>query len=248
MNGVNLPVVVTFYIIHFIDNQMVANWYDGKYQLSQLVIYTIALYAIHANAFNVPAFQQMNSLEILIDYGLVRIHAGTFNGLNDLLLFALECKFIDRLPIDLFAPMASTIKCLQQRGWSNDVNMDEMFANKFYNMVAMLGIENVMQPQINFRILPASNFTAFCCLNDLYLYECGIQVIEMDAFDVVGRTLKSIALPANRLKDFGLFYIESARNYHQSTRISYFMMAALCPERKAFRTLQCLIGSQILYT
>lgn len=193
-----------FQQIHFADGQIRCHWYRGACTFTDLVIHTDYLTAIHANAFNEPAFENLRALEISAKRSSVIIHGDALNGtFGPFFSFAFNARRV-RLPNALFNLNSMKFRFIIFDVWSNGNNLNEMFTGETFGGLVRLEISNVDLPQDTFRYLHASNFTPFRHLQRLDLINCGIEVIDSHAFDVVGRTLKWLHLDRNWIKVFNV--------------------------------------------
>lgn len=207
-NGtLNIIISVTFDEIHFADNEMHSNWYDGRYCLYSLRINAKNINAIRADAFIATAFQKLFYLKLITDQRPVQIHVDAFRGMGALVHLKFDAKGVQSIPAGIFDPMANSIGKLYLVEWPNNANMNEMGAHVVYRALSVLDIRHVQSPQTKFRRLTAANFTAFRRLKELYLLNCGIEAISEHAFDVVGRTLVYVHLAKNRIKFINLAMI-----------------------------------------
>lgn len=192
----------------FDDNEITENWYKGLWRIHTLMIELNELHSIHANAFDEWALEELDTLKIIAKRSAVRVWSGVFDHLENLKYFFIESKKLC-LPSGLFYKLADILRQLKISGWPSDLNLNEMFDNQMYRTVTTLHIEHVASPQRKFRLLHASNFTAFRRLQYLLFIDCGIEVISDKTFDVVGRTLWIIHLTANWIKavSFEMFRI-----------------------------------------
>lgn len=186
--------------VQFVDNELMSNWYNGNETVHMLLIKTNQLYAIHANAFNCSALRELLNLEIHIAQGTINIHDGTLNGMRYITSLRLVAKSVGNLPINLFDPIAGTMKFIEFEIWPNNVNLIDSFARETYRMLEGLVIENVQMPQSKFQYLSANDFKTFRRLRFLELINCGIEVIDAHTFDYIGRLLIKLILNLNRIK------------------------------------------------
>lgn len=193
-------VVANLYDLFFDEAAMTSDWYTGQGSIRFLKIITNRLDTIHANAFNRPAFYRLSMLMICIEKGAVVVRDSAFAGFDLLISIERYAKNIRHLPGDLFHPVAMSLWDIKCATWPNDINLDEMFATHPYNMLKVLEIHNVQMPQKKFRLLAATNFTAFRRLRYLELVNCGIEVIDSRAFDTIGATLEYVNLNRNWIK------------------------------------------------
>lgn len=193
--------------IEFVDNELTSKWYDGRYPVIWLTIRTDRLHAINAQAFDTPALSDISNLEFRIRSGSVKIHNNAFNGFEYLTVIIFEAPRIEILPMGLFDSVARSIMFIKFYVWPNDVILDEMFNNDPCRNLETLHIQNVDAPQMQFRLLTATNFSTFRRLQELHLINCGIEVIDRHAFDAIGHTLSYINLENNRITfiDFDMF-------------------------------------------
>lgn len=195
---------ITLYDIQFEDGEIFANWYSGKHPFNGLQIDTAELHTIHTDAFNGQVFRKLKELQLIMDCdNLVTFHVGAFNGLVAMNNIYFEIVGSSSLPATVFDPIATTIDKIDILTWPNDINLNEMFSKQHFDELHILYISNVDMPRTVFRVVAASNFSSFCCLLELFLIRCGIEVIEDDAFDVIGRNLRYLDLRNNRIKFIG---------------------------------------------
>lgn len=188
--------------IHFADGQMRQHWYRGEYEFNILEIHTDHVDVIHANAFNEPAFKDLISLLIYAKRSSVIIHDGALNGTFGLYIsIAFRARSV-RLPNGLFNSNSNKFRAFKFDVWPYGNNLNEMFVGETFGGLQGLEIRNVELPQQAFRLLHATNFTAFRHLHDLFLINCGIEEIDSHAFSEVGRTLKWLKLDRNWIKVF----------------------------------------------
>lgn len=193
-------VFVSLENINFDDNGMAHGWYNGNRFVVWLELIANQLPVIHANAFNSNSFRHLMNMSLIIDGdGLVIIHNGALTGLQNIRIFEFYAKRMI-LPSGVFDQIVATMRVIKIFAWPNDVNLNEMFDNMKYRLLISLCIEEVTQPQLNFRLLANANFTSIRRLESLYLIACGIEVIDLHAFDTIGNTLQDINLSLNRIK------------------------------------------------
>lgn len=186
--------------VHFRNNEVPSNWYNGSYHLYYLHLWDDDLLTIRANAFNCSAFREIFAMSLSVPYTALKIHRDAFQGLDKVYSVSILAKRVASLPPGLFHKMATALWVIRCSGWPSDVSMEEMFANHRYRITVSLLITQVRKPQWKFRLLDASNFTSFSRLEQLRLIDCGIEVIGQHAFKVIGRTLNKIVLNKNRIK------------------------------------------------
>lgn len=176
--------------------------------MNLLLIETDVLHTVHANAFNSRAFRKLVSVTILVTDGSPHIQHGAFDGLDFFGSTQLVAKYL-HLPIGFFDRYAATMLNIHCNGWPDDIGLNDMFANEAFRVLHTLSITNVRGSQSKFQRLAAVNFTMIRRLNYLILVNCGIEIIELNAFDVVGRALRLLRLNSNRIKsiDIDMFRI-----------------------------------------
>lgn len=194
----------TDYCVHFVNiafpaNEITESWYNGYSKVIWLGIVTEHVHSIHANAFNCWAFQDLLYLWLHINNGALKVYDSVFYGVQNVMACRMQGKTVT-LPAGMYDRISSTVKCIMHIGWPNDTNLNEMFANESFRVLRTLHIENVQMPQIKFRRLDATNFTAFRRLRKLVLIACGIQVIAERTFDQMSRTLILLKLNRNWIK------------------------------------------------
>lgn len=190
--------------MHFVNGEMGRNWYMGNFSLNFLAIRTKELHAIYPEAFDDAIFDSMTFLEIYVTGGSVRVFDGSLDTLDSLRAFYFTARTIKYLPMGMLDACAKMMAFAKIDGWSNNVNLNEMFANKPFSNLEKLQIKNVQWPQTKFRLLAADNFTAFRRLRALRLIKCGIEMIDEHAFDGIASTLVWIKLNDNRIKSIDL--------------------------------------------
>lgn len=193
-------IIVYLNDIELVGNALTTNWYTGKYSLNWITIYTKHIAAIHANAFNGPAFRDLTHLAVHVSHGSLNIRPGAFICSSVMLSIEFRIREVQNLPAGIFDPVAISIWSIIFEPWPNDVNLNDMFANEAYRMLKVLFIYDVQLPQTKFYRLAAANFSAFRRLQLLELVNCGIEVIETDTFTAIGQTLSWIKLEGNWLK------------------------------------------------
>lgn len=182
------------------EHRLTRAWYLGEWSMNSLTIRSNRLDAIAADAFSSWPFLKLDLLAVYVQTGSVDIHPDAFNGLEHLDSVMLDLKHIVQLPQGLFDPIAGSLSYIRLRSWSNQINLNVMFANEAYRNLEELKIYDVQMPQTAFRLLSAANFTAFRRMRRLNLINCGVEVIAEHAFDRVGRTLERILLYENPIK------------------------------------------------
>lgn len=199
--------------LHFVNDEMSSDWYDGDYELHVLSIRTKKLRFIHANAFKETVLRYLYHLELSVERGTVQISANAFDGMQNLRSIRFIAEHVESFPIGLLEPIAAQVLNISFLVWPNSTNLNEMFTRAAFRLVKSLEISDVLMPQANFRVLAAANFTTFRRLAELYLIDCGIEVIEDNAFDAIGHTLVFLHLGNNR---FTAINIPMIRNIFES--------------------------------
>lgn len=193
-------IVAHFDDIHFRDHVMAENWYNGEITFHWLTILANRLDSIQTNAFRKPAFTRLHILSIQVKFGSMKILDGAFNGFQSLETIQLNVNYADRIPTSLFDPMDVTIWWAVFNKWPADTGIRDVFTKDVYRNLAILYIGNTQLPSNPFRRLAASNFTTFRRLVELYLINCGIEVIAENAFRTIAKELLVINLTLNRIK------------------------------------------------
>lgn len=176
--------------IHFENGHICQHWYGGEYELDFLIIDTDHLVTIHTNAFNESAFKNLLALTILAERNSVIVHDGALNGsFGEHISIEFSARSVC-LPNGLFNSNSNKFYMIVFNVWPYENNLNEMFAGETFGGLLRLDISNVEMPQKAFRFLHASNFTAFRHLLMLRLVNCGIEVIDSQAFAEVGRSLE----------------------------------------------------------
>lgn len=204
--------------IRFDDDQMVSKWYDGRHKLHSFRIVTRRLTAIHTNAFSGFAFNLLHSLEIRAESGLLKIYDGIFFPMESLEEWQFH-GIVVQIPLGLFDAFANTMYCIQFDGWPSETRLGEMFANEIYRQLQILSIVNVRWPQTELRHLVAADFSSFRSLAQLHLINCGIEVIDENAFDAIGHTLVEIDLEGNNIQ---FISVEMFRVFFESSHWDLF--------------------------
>lgn len=212
---------VRFEGIRFADDEMANGWYDGYWPLISLVIKTSQLNAIHADAFKGDAFQKLTFLEIEIKQGSVKFHDGALNSLSIMRIFEFNAIRIASMSSGLFGPANVTLSTIKFDRWPNEINLNEMFANEIYRQINFLYIMNLQMPQTKFRVLAAANFTSLRQVRSLYLINCGIEVIEGNAFRAIAHSLEMINLDLNRIT---VINVDMFRRVFESKRVTELLM------------------------
>lgn len=199
--------------VRFDGDEIASNWYNGHLPLRSLKLAIPNLQAIHADAFDSKAFEKLRALTLVVKNGMVKVFDHAFRRLQLLHRIEFIAKSIGTFPIGLFDEADVTLHTLKVVGWPNNCNLEEMFANEMFRMLKILQIRSVQMPQTRFRRLTATNFTSIRRLNNLILYDCGIEVIDENAFEVVGRSLVYVNILWNRLKTITF---QSVRIFYES--------------------------------
>lgn len=191
-------IIVELNEVHFANDEIHNNWYDGNRSVHLLLINAQELNSIHADAF--MGFPDLWCLEITITYDKLRIEDGAFRGLDRLHTIMLDCELVDDFSIGLFEAISASVFYFYMLTWPNNINLNEMFANQSFHALENVIIKNVQMPQTKFRQLAASNFTFARRLRHLTMVHCGIEAIAEGTFDGVARTLQYIDLSDNWIK------------------------------------------------
>lgn len=212
---------VYFENMQWLNDQMSSNWYTGHCSMDFLRIRTNQLDVIHANAFKSPAFSRLGTLGIGIHGGRLRLNKGAFNGLDLIKTLIIEVKYMGYMPAALYHPFYVTLSIIRHVGWSNTINLNDMFADQIYRHLGLIEIYDVEMPQTVFRKLTEANFTAFRRLEALSLVNCGIESIDEHAFDYIGRTLLYINLDRNWIKFISVAMFRLAFESHSMVVLSF---------------------------
>lgn len=186
--------------MQFTRGTMFSRWYTGRWTIISLHFHSNQLHAIHADAFANSSLSKLCLLSIVSPATALSVDPDAFRGLENLIVLEIHARVHGSMPAGLFDTLAATLQKLQWDGWSDDVSLIDMFAGTVYPSLDMLRIIYVPWPQSNFRVLAAASLAPFHTLRYLILYNCGIEVIEENAFDVAGKTLYFINLTMNRIK------------------------------------------------
>lgn len=208
--------------VYFPDDELTSNWYTGLFLINVLLIDTNRLNTIHANAFNIKVFQQLKILILKIRDGWVTTNAAAFNGLPMMQAIKFIAKRVKSFAANQFDPVVATLQGVEYECWPNEINVNEMFARGDFRVMKVLSIKNLQLPQTKFRCLAAENFTAFRHLEILHFVNCGIEVIQKNALQAIGHSLKEIDLDHNRIK---FIHIDMFRTVFESrfwTKFSCF--------------------------
>lgn len=206
-NGIQSKKIAVYVAIHgmkFNNDEMTEKWYNGHHYIRLLTVHTYYLNAIHENAFISAKLQMLMQLRIYIDHGFVIVHNGAYNGLHYINNIFFYAQHVSSFGNQLFSPTSAFITGLEMYRWPNNVNLDEIFAGQAFRRLQHLTIEKVAPPQMKFRVLAASNFTAFYRLRVLQLVNCGIETIEEHTFHSIGETLALLRLDRNPIKSLNL--------------------------------------------
>lgn len=218
--------------ICFAEDRIPSYWYEAKYMIHSLSMIIDRLETIHANAFDSKSFANLGELHIQVDHGTVKIHAGAFDGKCELMY---KIKFIATrviLPNGIFNSRSNSMSVIAFDTWpDNNNNLNELFAgSEAFRVLVILEISNVELPQKSFRLLHASNFSSFRRLKKLHLENCGIEAIDVHAFNAVGRTLVWLNLERNWIQtiDIEVFRIFFETKLWIVFRIGYMREQLLC--------------------
>lgn len=198
----NFSTYVELIDVSFPGDEMVPGWYTGEYPLEELVMRSRTLQRIHANVFDHPALHSLDYLSMRHLCPKVIYMNGVLNGLTKIKLFKIQAQSYAILPPRLLEPVTFTMIQLRLHGWAGIHSFDEMFADQTFSNLLAMQVTDIRLPMLAFRLLAATNFTAFPKLHDLRLIGCGIEVIDENAFDRVGFTLKFLDLSDNPIKYF----------------------------------------------
>lgn len=190
--------------IDFPDGNIKSNWFESLFRLMALRIIGSHIDAIERNAFNSESFQYLCILYIENIVDCVRFHImeGAFNGLKSLRFLTFNNVCIVNYYASMFRPLCVTLTEINLDGWHANLNINELFHIDQYKWLRSLQVKNVREPK--FRLLHRDNFTSIRNLNSLILMECGIEVIDEHAFDVIARKLDYISLYGNPIKIIGI--------------------------------------------
>lgn len=158
------------------------------------------LNAIHAGAFDEPAFRRLTKLILNVDDGPLVVHSGAFRNLRTIRVIYVAAENVQYLADDIMRSASETIVEFLWHDWPNLMNLNQLTANTAFPRLIHLQICNVHEPQTTFHVLAPSNFTSMCCLRTLWLVDCGIEFIEQKTFDGLGRSLTMVNLRENRIQ------------------------------------------------
>lgn len=181
---------------------MQVNWYEGIKTVNYLKIEYGTLHTIESGAFNSTVFNEMDTLVLTLNVP-IEYKSGIWRGLNNLLMLLLgNVNLFYTDAEDFLLPFAQTLSTyVSNFGHTDkDVRFNRFFAN--YNLSELREISlNFIKPQLDYRrLLAADNFSSMPVIERINIINCGIEVIEADAFSRIGRTLIQLNLEQNKIK------------------------------------------------
>lgn len=180
-------------------------WYNGQKLVIYLYFIWIAIATIEPNAFNAPAFSQLQLLEIENLIHIVDYRVDTFNGLRKLngLRIVEMTESEQKLPEGLLQPLHARLK---QFFYEGDIGEAPVLTNLFgtTKLLALKFILTDCRRKSMYQTIAAANFTGLSSIHELSLCWCGIETIEIGAFDRIAKTLIAVYLHGNQFLQFDL--------------------------------------------
>lgn len=176
-----------------------ANWYDGEQPVQFLFLHAVEILVIEAYAFNATALNDLLILGISNLLHILDYHAGMFIGLGQLK----ECMLTERAQRShsvtgfFLLPLQAELEVFVYTG---DFGTGSMM-NELFGGVEMELLEDISVTCLEnrFHLISSENFTGLPVVEELRIAYCGIEVIDVGAFDRIVDTLQRLALVGNPL-------------------------------------------------
>lgn len=165
-----------------------------------------AIAIIEPKAFDSPGLRSLLQLIILRNrVHIVQYHWGIFAGLNELFyLYIDERKSVchENMPENLLWPMRAHLRKFMYLGdMGNGPVLTDLFGRK---PLPVLTLARVYCYRRMIRSISAANFTGLPAIVDLGVDNCGVESIEIGAFDQIVDTLTDLYLLNNPLTRLNL--------------------------------------------
>lgn len=159
----------------------------------------VAIAIIEADAFNVPAFEQLLGLIMHNMLHLSEYHFNMFSGLqmlNELCIFEFD-NSVQNPPSNWLQPLHEHLEYFVYDG---DIGNESVLTHLFGGPPMMeLKIIDISCWNRPLHMIAAANFTGLIAIDYLALIECGIQFIQKGTFDRMTATMTQINLSKNPL-------------------------------------------------
>lgn len=175
-------------------------WYTGTIRITSLSFTRVQIIAIESNAFNAAVFAHLQNLGIYSSLQIINYHSAMFNGLQQLFLLSLSDTHVRRTNQmqNFFQPLDKYLEQFLYTGcMGNGPVLTELFGRNELLRLNFINLSCRHESQL--RLLAAQNFTGLLAVRFLIMTNCGIESIEIGAFDQICDTLEEINFNDNHL-------------------------------------------------
>lgn len=190
----------------YLPNQTLSSgWYDGERAITYLSFYLIPIIAIEPGAFNTPTLCQLRVITIKNLIHILDYHVDTFKGMRGLIKLEFVEKHVSHqpMPANLLRPLNEHMETFFYGGAiGNEPVLTNLFGGSKFGALRVLG--TFCNGNSRFRLIAAANFSGISALIELHMLHCGIESIEIDAFDQISDTLILLHLTGNSMLELML--------------------------------------------
>lgn len=196
-------------------------WYNGVENIHRLNIISPSLKIIETDAFNWPAFEELETLSIAAESPVE--YRNITKGLNRVASLRLEATYSGGRVGHILLSLRKTLVQFHYSckfGSTKIANLNVLFGNVKMSKLKNLDLVYLERSEeSNGAVLAKRDFTGLVALRELHLVRCGIVAIDDGTFDFIGETLRCIDLSGNRLTtltaDLFLTFLDSdANSFH----------------------------------
>ena len=183
------------------------NWYTGFLEMNHLHFVNSKISRIESNAFNAPAFHETSCLAFdeIDDLTLV---PGWSNGLDSLNTLYISRTFVTNANEILLDPIGTKIVYFTYIALPDIFDLHELFGQIQLPKMLYVSIHCATKQYKHFggntlvdRILDSRSLAGLIEIRHLTLENCGIVAVREGTFDKFRRTIYSLHLERNQLKD-----------------------------------------------
>lgn len=173
------------------------DWYNGEYPIHELQFATCEVAYIHSNAFAEAAFRNLTLLTIYDKYTrLYSHHADFLNGLHRLKSLTIQKVVLYTNQSDIFHVLKRNLEQLTLMNATIGTTIAKIFVNASFERLRVLTIRDT--PFL--KRITSKTFGQLPAIVRLELDNCGVELIEIGAFDQMPATLDMISLQSNQLQ------------------------------------------------
>lgn len=211
----------------FVDGVLQPQWYNGVENIHQLNIVSPNLKIIETDAFNWPAFQQLEILSIAAESPVE--YRNITKGLKHVASLHLKATYSGARVGHILLSLRRTLIQFHYSckfGSTKIGNLNVLFGNvKMSKLQNLNVVYSQRSEESNGAVLAKRDFTGLVALRELHLIRCGIVAIADGTFNFIGETLLSIDLTGNRLTTlttelFLTFLDSNANSFNVLKRLS----------------------------